>query len=410
MAVGRARRLTTKGRSWRFWSCIAAAAIAVAGLVTAGTLVPQSVIAEPKVAAAVFSTAPDAQQTAYAAPDAFVTAMTAIATDHNSILLGRIAGNGTVTTTTDDLTPRTSSGQVLEVPDRINAAIDESIKTLMAEMNRASPGTTSRELYAGLLQARVPKGVPVWIFSSGIDLGAPDDARALAWDVPVADVVKTVNDAKAVPDLQGADVTFVMTAPAGGQEIRSTDTQYIHDLWSALLQNAGTKSVTFIDMPSGKSASDQKVPIVPLPALPSTPVPPQPTSDGGVTCTLGAVYFVYGTNKFTDKTKTRANLQDCVAAMKTATAITVTGTVSYEGGFDAQGKPLQPDFEQPLAQARATRVAIMLANDFGIPSPIITAQGFGGVNNQPYPQDPTSPNNRAVVISATGITTPQESK
>jgi outer membrane protein OmpA-like peptidoglycan-associated protein len=393
----------TRSRHHKRWSAVVVVVLAVAGFVLAGILIPPSVSTPPEVAAVVVYTAPDAQQTAYSPPADFVTAITTIANDHNSILLVRVEGDGSTSTVTRDLTPRTSGGEVLNVPDRIQQAIDIHLEALINEMNRSTPGTTSRGLYAGLLQARIPHGVPVWIFSSGLDLCDPDDARDLAWTVPVADLVNTLNDARAVPDLAGAEVKFVMTAPAGGQEMRSTQTQYLHEMWSGLLMNASASSVLFINMPPGQSASQEQVAIVPLPTLPDTPIAPQPTADGGVTCTLSDVFFVFGSDMFVDENKTRANLQDCVTAMRSAPALTVMGTVSYEGGFDSLGNPLDSDYGKPLAQARANKVATMLADDFGIPRSIMTIQGFGGTSHLPYPQDPKSPQNRAVVISTTAV-------
>jgi len=389
--------------SGRLWLLIAAAVLVVAGFVTAGLLIPPSAPDQPSVAAAIYFTATTAQDTAYAAPDEFVEAMTAVANDHKSVMLGRIGGDGSVTVSTIDLTPRTSNGEILKVPARIDQAISDSIDALVAEMNRPTP-TSSRALYAGLMQARIPNGVPLWLFSSGIDTASPDDMRALAWDTPVNDLAQGLNDAGAVPDLKDADVTFVMTAPSttGGQIVRVNELQYSHSLWTGLLSNASAKSVTIIDMPQGEPASDQQVPVVPVPDLPTTPVKPQVTPDGGVTCTLGAVYFLNGSDEFVHEDTTRADLADCAAALSSATSVTVAGTVSYEGKFDANGKPLEPNYQQWLAQARATRVANLLV-ELGVPKQIITAVGYGGVSHQPYPQAPADPKNRSVAIHGTGI-------
>lgn len=392
------RQRHTKGRGV---SPVLPLAIVVAVLMTAGIVIPQVVEAQPTVASVVVYVPPDAQSARATIPNEMVDALTDIANDHDSIMAVRVEGDGSVTSSTVDLTPRTSSGEVLKVPERISEAIQASIAALVEEINRPSPDTKNRALYQGLLQARIPANTPVWVLAPGIDTAAPVDARDLAWEVPVDDVIETVNAAEAVPDMEGATVTFIMAAPAGQQQIRAVQTEYLHGLWTGLLKNAGASSVTFIDMPPGEPGSDQNVPVVPLPDLPGTPVPvePDPVEPEVIHCTVKtSAGFVPDHDTLLDEDAVRASLADCVARMTPGSQVHLDGWVAYFGEIGPDGKPTT-EGDVGLSQRRCDRIKALLV-DMGVPEDAITTKGWGAVN-QPNPEHPTSQDNRVVVITVT---------
>jgi outer membrane protein OmpA-like peptidoglycan-associated protein len=350
----------------------------------------------------VIYTSPDANTSATVIPASMRAALADVAKAHGSILLIRVEGDGTVSTSTVDLTPRTSKGEVLQVPDRISTAVDESIAALEAEMNRPSVGTQSRALYQGLLQARIPADADVWVLSSGIDLESPIDARDLGWDVPVDDVLAVVDAAGAVPDLSGARITFVMNAPAGQQMIRSTQMSYLHSLWDGLLRNGGASSVEFIDMPPGEPASDQAVPVVPLPPLPSTPVSvtPDQIDPDAYSCTLQtSAGFVPDTDQLVDEAAVRMSLADCVSRMVPGSIVRLDGWTAYYGSLDANGRPATQS-GVALSQRRCDRIASLLVS-MGVPESAITDRVGHGSMDQPDPENPTSQSNRVVIVTVT---------
>ena len=395
------RRHNNQGIPVRTVGMIAAGVLAL-GAITAGALIPRIPEPEPTVAAAIVYTTADAQTTTRVLPSDVRADLTYLAESQALVSVIRIEGDCTVKTTTVDMTPRTDSGEVLRVPSRIKTETKAKINALEAEMNTPTPGTNSRCLYQGLLSVRVPHDVPVYVFSTGIDLTPPVDARKLTWLVAPQQIVDTVNSVKEVPDLKGTDIIFYMDAPTGGQSIRVAQTAYLQDLWRALLLNAKADSVEFVTGSPGEPAATEQTPVVPLPEVPDTPIAPQPAPDNTVKCTLGPVIFEYGTDQFINEGQVRKNLAECAAVMRTALKVTVEGTVSYEGGFDANGNPLQPDYGRELAQARAARVTRLLI-ELGVPESVITTIGYGGVDHLPHPESPTDSQNRSVVITATGI-------
>ncbi|MDR0849682.1 MAG: OmpA family protein [Propionibacteriaceae bacterium] len=378
----------------------------VAGLgaivIGAGIIIPVIHDDPPEVAAVVVHNAPDRQTSAIVIPTEMATALAGIANNHDSILKVRVEGDGTVNTATQDLTPRTAGGEVSNVQTVIDKFIEDAIAGLETEMNTPSSATNSRSLYRGLLATAFPANADVWIMSPGIDLAAPDNALDLGWEVPVGDVVASVSNAKAaVPDLKGANVTFVMTAPAGDQQMRASTREYLHDLWRGLLLNGNARSVTFIDMPSGKSNSDQDVQVVPMPPLPTTPIVPEPDPvvPEVYSCTLQtSAGFVPDTADLLDEAAVRASLEECVAKMAQGSHVHLDGWVAYFGDLGADGKP-STEGDVGLSQRRCDRIAKLL-QDMGVPGSSITTKGHGAVD-QPYSQDPTSQQNRVVVITVT---------
>lgn len=376
-------------------------------LVGASFVVPQVVEAAPDTAMVFIYTAPDAQTTAYALSHDEKDALSQAATDHDAVELVRVEGDCTVSTATIDMTPRVTEpdGEPLEVPARIKEAVKDKIAAIEAAMNTATPGTTSRCLYGGLLQTRPPEGVPVFVHSSSIDLEKPVDVRTLFWSTSPDEIVKTVNAYGAVPDLKGADITFVMTAPStyGGQQIRAAQLEYQRALWRTLLTNGGAGSVDFVDGKPGDASSTEDVPIVPLPELPGTPVPvvPDPEEPEVFSCTLdgATAFFQVDEATFVDEDIVKASLADCVSRIAPDSSVTVESWISYEGPLDASNKPSGAG-DVALSERRSAATRDLMVSMGVDPSMFKSVVGHGAVD-QPYTDDPRSPKNRVSIITVT---------
>jgi hypothetical protein len=105
----------------------------------------------------------------------------------------------------------------------------------------------------------------VWVFSPLLDTRAPLDFNELAFDEPPGDVVKEVKKAKALPDLKGREVSFVIN-PVAGEQVKLSDLQagYLHAVWEGLAKAAGAKRVEFFDG-TGTTAGQGVGPVVQVP-------------------------------------------------------------------------------------------------------------------------------------------------
>ncbi len=88
---------------------------------------------------------------------------------------------------------------------------------LIDRVNAAAGAGTDRSVLAALNDLDSPAGSPVWVFSPLLDTRAPLDFNELAFDEPPGDVVKEVKKAKALPDLKGREISFVINPVAGEQ-------------------------------------------------------------------------------------------------------------------------------------------------------------------------------------------------
>ena len=72
--------------------------------------------------------------------------------------------------------------------------------------------------------------------------------RDRAFDEPPGDVVKEVKKAKALPDLKGREISFVIN-PVAGEQVKLSQLQagYLHAVWEGLAKAAGAKRVEFFD-------------------------------------------------------------------------------------------------------------------------------------------------------------------
>jgi len=398
------RNRNNKPTTGRTVGLIAVGVLALGGIVTAGVLAPKVVSTSSTVVAAIIYQTSDDETTAYSMPAEVKHDLAQYAADGDSVLVVRIDGDCKVTTNTVDLTPRTSSGEVLNVPSKIDAAIAQKIADLETDTNTPTPGTTSRCIYVGLLSARIPHNIPVYLFTNGIDLTAPVDFRDLAWQTTPEQLIKVVNDAKVVPDLKGTDVELVLAAPTGDQGMRATETEYLHTIWSALLTNAGATSVSFVDGMPGDAASTDRTPVVPLPGLPTTPIAPvpDPKEPEVYSCTLdgATAYFVVNTPRFIDAGAVKAALADCVSRISPGSTIDIESWVSYEGPLDANGNPTNPrdpaDVELSSARSAATRDLMI---SMGVDPSMFTSVVGNAATNLPHPEAPRSPLNRVSIIT-----------
>ena len=388
-----------------------AIALALAGyLVVHGTARADTNPPAGTVARQFIYTAPTANDAMITLPNSVKNELHQIGLAHQTIELTRVGYTGNVSTSYIDMTPRTgnsSTDPVLRVGGRVTKAINGKISAIEAAVN--SPATTTtgggRALYAGLTRTDFT-GAPVTIISSGLDLADPDNFRSLKWSVPPGELVATVKNAGALPNLRGVHgpVTFVLVPTGGLQtQLRQAQKDYIKAIWTALLTAAGASSVTFIDATGATSSSiAPSAPTVSVPFLPNTPIQQVPIGNNSVTCTVSDSYFVYGTAELIVPAQTVQNLTTCIdAALAAHATFALDGWASYEGPLDADGKPeFNYPANQKLSKERVLTIVNLLVNDLGVPTSAITRETAHGNLDQPNP-DPRSPANRVVVITYT---------
>ena len=85
------------------------------------------------------------------------------------------------------------------------------------------------------------------------DVGDPLDFRALAFEQDPADIAQQLKDEDELPNLAGANITFVVRPPAGAQpQPRQDQVDYAVEIWRAVLTVSGAASVKF-SFPNGMS-------------------------------------------------------------------------------------------------------------------------------------------------------------
>jgi flagellar motor protein MotB len=322
---------------------------------------------------------------------------------HRQIELTVINGSGQVVSDRlIDMTPRIDpsnpSSGVLRVAARADTVINEEVDSLIQDMNEPSevPG---RALYPGLLATTFQPGVPVMIVASAMDTTNPVDARRLAFQVPAAQVVSAVEE---LPNLADVDVKFLVKGTAGPQpQLRDRQKSYLRTLWSSLLLAGHARSVQFVDLPMGPSATNKiTAPIVPVPALPGTPVSVV-QAPGRVECQLSAsTYFLPDSAELIDAIQTMRDLQPCVSRIGPSAKVQLDGWTAYFGRLTTSGRPIAnspADIE--LSRKRAVTVAGLL-EQMGVASSRITRTTGHGNADQPYPSDPSSDRNRTVRITS----------
>jgi hypothetical protein len=356
-------------------------------------------------------TAPTANDVALSLPDTVKADLREIGLRHERIAWTRVESTSAINTTVIDMTPRAGNSPnspVLKVHDRAIQAIDTRISGLEAGMNAAKASTGDHALFAGLTKISFGDA-PVTIISSGLDLVAPVDFRALNWTVPSKEIVTNVKEAGELPNLHEAEVTFVVAPTAGTQDqLREAQKTYRNDVWTALLTSSNAASVTFVDATGTDAtgtdaASLTPAPPIPIPALPKTPVEPvkDPVNPKKTLCSLpGSIYFRADEPVLIDRSRTVQDLQPCISAALAANATyELDGWTAYVGALAANGAPaIDSPANRALSTARVQAIADLLVSDMKVaPEKITRRTGHGNVD-QPYP-NPRDPANRLVVIS-----------
>lgn len=260
-------------------------------------------------------------------------------------------------------------------------------QALVDRINAAAGTGNDRSVLAALNDLQSPAGSPVWVFSPLLDTRAPLDFRELAFDEPPTDVIKAVKKAKALPDLKGRSVNFVLN-PVAGDQAKPTDLQngYLHAVWEGLANAAGAKQIEFFDG-TGTTPGQGMGPVIDVPQ----PDAVNTTTEGSeVVCTLPTpALFVINTPKLIDRGKTLEGLKKCLAKAPQNYRITVEGRTSGDPANNGKGTV-------ELSKQRATAVAVLL-RDLKVPAKsIYKVVGFG--RSKPLVQPPSDARNRAVVV------------
>ncbi|MCL2468204.1 MAG: hypothetical protein FWF02_02645 [Micrococcales bacterium] len=346
----------------------------------------------PAIDAVIVYTAPTAQDVAYSLPPSARQQLAEVAASGGTVWLVRVEGDGTASTTAVDLTPRTSKGELARVPAKVQADLADKTAMITAAMNTATPGTKARALYDGLLDAHLPRDVPVMVFSSLLDENTVD-FRRLAWETDPAQLVQTLADAHALLDLTGHDVTFYLSATTGGQSLWPAADEYRQTVWAALAEAGGAESVRFVDGQPGPATSSEQVAVVPMWELPASAAPV--VEPVGYSCTLAtSSAFLPNSDVLVSEPEVRAALAECVALIGRS-HVSATCSVAWFGPLGADGSPRDVGGVE-LSEHRAAAITSVITT-MGVPADHISAKGAGN-QEQPHPEDPTSPDNRVCVI------------
>ena len=394
---GRSRRRRRGRRGSRRWILGVAIGLLLA-VVSASAALWESrrdAPAGPVLGGTIVYTAPTANQAAIRIAGSAREMLEQAGAQHQVVRVVRIDGNGAVSTSATDMTPRVDGkpdGEPLKVAERAAKEIDRLIGTLERQLNEKSSIVGGEALFAGLSRARIDVSRPVFVFSSGLDTTDPVDFRKLAFDVSPATLAAELRKAGELPALQGAAITFVMLGESGRQPVlRRPQIVYREAVWTALLRTAGAPTVQYEYPDSEPSTSTLPAPVVPIPPPPSTPVPAQTTRvPGEKTCTLSAAtYFASDQAVLLDRQATLRAIGSCAATIGS------TGRVSVEGHTSSAVKRPNNPVALKLSTQRAQVVAGLLVQ-LHVARNRIDIKGYGNAN-QPYP-DPSDPRNRCVIV------------
>ncbi|HEY5978158.1 MAG TPA: OmpA family protein [Microlunatus sp.] len=319
------------------------------------------------------STAVSSNEAQVAVPAPVAASWTALGEKGSGLEWVSVAGDGTPKTSDIDLATDPAAGTTT-VTDGINANAAQA---------------DGRSVLAGLDAIASPDKAPVWVFSPLLDTEEPVDFRELAFDESPSSVIKAVKKADALPDLEGREVTFVVTPVAGEQaKLSKLQIGYQRAIWDGLAQAAGAKKVTFYD---GTGTTPGTGTITPIPV--PDPNADFASSDQGKTrtCTLPSpALFVADQPTLIDKKATLKALKKCLGDVDITTKITVEGHTAGSSGANN-------DFAKTLSTQRATEVAALL-KELDVPAKnIVEVVGYG--SSKPLVKPDTDPKNRAVVVT-----------
>ena len=326
-----------------------------------------------QVKGTVISTAVSSNEAQVVVPDPVAAAWTALGEKGSGLEWVSVAGDGTTKTSDLDLASDPAAGAT--------AAADK--------INTDAAQTDGRSALAGLDAVASPDKSPVWVFSPLLDTKDPVDFTKLAFDESPASVIKATKKAGDLPDLEGRQVTFVVTPVAGEQaKLSKLQIGYQRAVWEGLAKAAGAKKVTFYDG-TGTSAGTGTISAIPIP----DPNADYASSEQGKTrtCTLPSpALFVADQPALIDKKATLKALKKCVGDIDSGTKITVEGHTAGSSGTSN-------DFAKQLSTQRATEVAALL-KELDVPAKnIVEVVGHG--SSKPLVKPDTNPKNRAVVVT-----------
>lgn len=329
-----------------------------------------------QVGGSVISTAGSSNEMNIVLPAPVTADLTALGGNGSGVEWVAVAGDGTPSTTPAGLTGDAAA----------------AIGTLTDEMNADQATAPGRSALAGLDAISSPAGAPVWVFSPMLDTLGAADFNQLAFDESPPVAVQAITDAGQLPDLQGREVTFVVS-PVAGEQQKLSDLQvgYQHAIWEGIATAAGASKVTFFDG-TGSTPGTGTIPPVPVPD-PNDKINSE--AQGATrTCTLPApALFLPDQPALIDKAATLTALGECVGTLDPTTKITVEGhTAGVAGGGDEQTAT-------DLSTQRATEVAALL-RELGVPAENISSVvGYGAT--KPIVEPASDPANRAVVVTFT---------
>jgi hypothetical protein len=184
------------------------------------------------------------------------------ADEHRSIQLVGIDGDGAVVSNEFfDMTPRLPNGTVLKVEPRAEEVTAANLELVGQKLNGGSPSVPGQALFLGLERLQLDTSVPIFVVSSLLDTADPLDMRRLGWDVAPDDVVRELKESGELPNLNGADVTFVVRPVAGEQEqLRQPQVEYRESLWTGLVVASGafTARTALSGAPTGGHARSRQ--------------------------------------------------------------------------------------------------------------------------------------------------------
>jgi hypothetical protein len=202
---------------------------------------PSTAQAPVQVAGSVVSTAGSSNEMNVVMPAPIVASLTELGGSGFGVEWVSVAGDGTARTEPVDLAGDAGAA-ITGLTEKINA--DQA----------TAPG---RSALAGLAAITSPAGSPVWVFSPMLDTEGPLDFNQLAFDQSPPDVVTAVTAAGKLPNLQGRDVTFVVTPVAGAQQpLSQLQVGYQRAIWEGVATAAGASKVTFFDAPAPPRAAE----------------------------------------------------------------------------------------------------------------------------------------------------------
>lgn len=354
---------------------VAALSLFAACAAPAQETAPEGPATPVKVAGTVVGTATSSNEAQIVIPAPVSEKWAALGAKGAGVELVSVAGDASTTRAPVDL-----------AADPVRATAD-----LAEGMNGNAAAADGRSALAGLDAVSSPASSPVWVFSPLLDTTGPLDFDQLAFDTSPPTVVKALKKAGELPDLEGREVTLVVTPTAGAQKkLSKLQIGYQRAVWEGVIRAAGAKRVTFFDGTGTTAGTGSISPT----AVPDPNDKINSAGDGRTrTCTLPApALFVADQPTLIDKTATRRQLKECVGTVDPSTKITVEGHTAGVAGADNA-------FATSLSTQRATEVAALL-KDLDVPARnIVEVVGHGSA--KPLVKPSSDPKNRAVVVTFT---------